>query len=78
MSGSLYVIHQFRKLMIHFAKHAHYKFDLIQTHVIFLHIGIKSCQNWSVTGPGGYTIVHQLHCLLGGTGRLFYAVTIYL
>ena len=39
--------------MIHFAKHANYKLDLIQTHVIFLHFGIKYCPNWSVIGPGG-------------------------
>ena len=34
-------IHQFRKLKIHFAKHAHYKLDLIQIHVIFLHLALN-------------------------------------
>ena len=37
----IHSINQFRKLMIHFAKHAHYKLDLIQTPVIFLYFGIE-------------------------------------
>ena len=39
--------------MIDFGKHVYYNFDLIQTSVVFLHFGIKYCQNWSVIGPGG-------------------------
>ena len=58
--------------MIHFAKHANYNLDLMQTHVIFVHFGNKYCPNWSVIGPGGYSLVQQLHCQLGGIGRLFY------
>ena len=38
---------------------------------------MKYCQNWSIIGPGRgggvYTLVEQLQCLLGGTGRLFYS-----
>ena len=42
---------------------------------LFSQTYIKYCQNWTVIGPGGYTLVQQLHCLLGGMGRLFYVVT---
>ena len=56
--------------MIYFAKHAHYKLDLIQTHVIFLHVGIKYCQNWSV-------ITTDINAItpLGGIGGLLYVGT---
>ena len=35
-------------MMIHFCKTSNYKLNLVQTDVIFLHFGIKYCQNWSV------------------------------
>ena len=46
-------IHRFGILLIHFAKHALYKLELIQMDVSFLHLGIKYCQNWSVYKTGG-------------------------
>ena len=45
-------------LLFIFAKHANYQLDLIQTHVISLHFGIKYCPNRSVIGPGGGGGIH--------------------
>ena len=59
--------------MIDFIKHAYYKLDLIQTHVIFLHFGIKYYQNRSVIGPGA--VYPSTTLPIGKTGRLFYVAT---